>query len=135
MTFFTMKAPAGKGLFVGLYLFFSSWFDPFFFFFSSSSDLSPLLISNHFWEGFDKLAERDQGMDDEIKAARETRQTAAVPHARLGRAEAQALTDLLRQHPGMVPHRFAQMAKNSGVNLSDQQIKGWVGRNKKKVLE
>jgi len=35
----------------------------------------------------------------------------------------------------MAPHKFAQMAKNSGVNLSDQQIKGWVSRNKKKVLE
>ena len=91
-------------------------------------------ISDSFWTGFDVLAERDKEFQGKIEAAREAGPPEAAPRARLRKTDSQALEALLRRNQGSTPHKFAQLALKEGVSLTVGQIKGWYGRNKKKVL-
>ena len=129
VTFSTLKAPAGKGEFFGLHLFF--WFDRFLFF---SADLSKLKINDNFWAGYDRLRERDQEMEEEIKGARQAGPAEEAPRVRMTKTDSDVLAALLRRHPALTPHKFAKKAKEEGVSLNPQQVKGWFSRNKKKVL-
>lgn len=127
VTFRTKNAPAGKGKFF--------WFVPFLgLTFFSLLDLSTLCISDNFWKGFDIMHSRDVEKDEEIRAAREVGPVEVAPRARLRKTDSQILATLLRQSQGLTAHKFAQKAIKEGMTLTVPQIKGWLSRNKKKVL-
>jgi len=80
------------------------------------------------------LRERDLEREREIIAAREAEPAAATTRARLLKEDSQVLATLLRQNPDLTPHKFAKKAQEEEISLTPQQVKGWLTRNRQKVL-